>query len=123
MWTIYQAAAKTSYTQLGFLTTPGHMRLVLPLLKYTNLLMYLTTNLLMYLTTNLLMYINLLMEVTIKLPMPVTPSLPTLVTTSQSTQHSLVTTTLLVTTRDLGIILLPTNLQVNIYRVSIFYHH
>merc|ERR1739842_144930 len=81
MLTLIIAAARTLSTLRGFLTILGHMRLVPPL-QYTSLPMLLITSLPMLLTTN--QHIQ--------------------VPSSQSTLSSLVTRTLLVTTRVLGII-------------------
>merc|ERR1739842_170668 len=83
------AAARTLSTLRGFLTILGHMRLVPPL-QYTSLPMLLIPNLPMLLNINL--------------SMPVTTNQHIQVPSSQSTLSSLVTRTLLVTTRVLGII-------------------
>merc|ERR1712029_1218591 len=89
MWTPTTAAARTLSTLRGSLIILGHMRLVPPLLLSTSLPMLLIMT----------------------LSMPVTTSQHTQVPTSQSTLPTMVTTTLLVTTKDLVIISTLTNLQ------------
>eukprot|EP00090_Calanus_glacialis_P034994 TRINITY_DN5969_c0_g1_i1.p2 TRINITY_DN5969_c0_g1~~TRINITY_DN5969_c0_g1_i1.p2 ORF type:complete len:143 (-),score=27.12 TRINITY_DN5969_c0_g1_i1:27-455(-) len=108
----------------GFLTIPGHTRLVLPLLSI-NLSRLLIINLLIFPIISLLKFliINLPMYLIINLSMPVTPKLPILVTTSQCTQHSLVTTILLVTTRVLVIMLILINHQVPSFPSLLFNNH
>merc|ERR1711956_4430 len=119
MLTLSTAAAKIWSTQQGFPAIPGHTRLVLPLLSIS-LLMLLIINLLSFLTinqpnfliinrlsfliTNQLSFLiaKLSNHLITRLPMPVMSSLPILVTI-----------TLLVTTRDLGIISTLSNHQVH----------
>merc|ERR1712029_361783 len=97
MWTPTTAAARTLSTLRGSLIILGHMRLVPPLLLSTSLPMYLI--------------INQPMLLIISLSMPVTTSQHTQVPPSQSTLPTMVTTTLLLTTKDLVIISTLTNLQ------------
>merc|ERR1712117_708031 len=99
------AAARTLSTLRGSLIILGHMGLVPPLLLSTSLSMYLIINLPM------LLIISLPMLPIMNLSMPVTTSQHTQVPTSQSTLPTMVTTTLLVTTKDLVIISTLTNLQ------------
>merc|ERR1712128_326798 len=102
MLTLSTAAAKIWSTQQGFPTIPGHTRLVLPLL-FINLLMLLIINQLSFLITNQLSFLitKLSNHLITSLPMPVMSSLPILVTI-----------TMLVTTRDLGILSTLSNHQV-----------
>merc|ERR1712096_160497 len=105
MLTLTTAAVRTLSTLRGSLIILGHMRLVLPLLLSTSLSMYLIINLPM------LLIINLSMLLIMNLSMPVTTSQHTQVPISQSTLPTMVTRTLLVTTKDLVIISTLTNLQ------------
>merc|ERR1712013_293159 len=105
MWTPTTAAARTLSTLRGSLIILGHMRLVPPLLLSTSLPMHLIIN------QPMLLIISLPMLVIMNLSMPVTTSQHTQVPTSQSTLPAMVTTTLLVTTKDLVIISTLTNLQ------------
>merc|ERR1711974_315687 len=89
MLTLTTAAVRTLSTLRGSLTILGHMRLVPPLLLSTSLPMYLIIN----------------------LPMLLIISQHTQVPSSQSTLPTMVTRTLLVTTKDLVIISTLTNLQ------------
>merc|ERR1719317_1792601 len=105
MWTPTTAAARTLSTLRGSLIILGHMRLVPPLLLSTSLPMLLIIN------QPMLHIINQLMLLIISQPMLLLMSLSMAVTTSQPTLSTMVTRTLLVTTRDLAIISTLTNLQ------------
>merc|ERR1712008_590503 len=118
MLTLSTAADKIWSTQQGFPAIPGHTRLVLPLLSISllmlliiNLLNFLIINQLSFLITNQLSFLitKLPNHLITSLPMPVMSSLPILVTI-----------TLLVTTRDLGIISTLSNHQVHSFPSLLF---
>merc|ERR1712008_101991 len=118
MLNLSTAAAKIWSTQQGFPAIPGHTRLVLPLLSISLLMLliisqlnFLIINQLSFHITNQLSFLinKLSNHLITSLPMPVMSSLPILVTI-----------TMLVTTRDLGIISTLSNHQVHSFPSLLF---
>merc|ERR1712008_333113 len=126
MLTLSTAAAKIWSTQQGFPAIPGHTRLVLPLLSISllmllifSLLMLLIINQLSFLIINQLNFliINQLSFLITKLSNHLITSLPMQV---MSNLPILVTITMLVTTRDLGILSTLSNHQVHSFPSLLF---